>query len=308
MTLFILGGLVFITGVIFMICGGRRLYTNSKIKAKNQALETYNAQLVSTCEQLQKQVIDVKNILSKSQQESQESFSHYVDGLERFYQTIDNSFDNKKAQLEVQYKLEYERQKAEQDSKLDELRLQYNTVVSELEKIQHTYAAAIEARLREEEITKQADYYCLHLTAADKTTIGLFEELRTRLPEPRILSMLIWQSFYQKQAKTLCDNILKKATVCGIYKITNQQTGQCYIGQSIDVGKRWLDHIKCGLGIDTPAQNKLYKAMMENGITNFTFELLEECSKEQLNEKERFYIELYQSYNFGYNSNRGISK
>ena len=45
--------------------------------------------------------------------------------------------------------------------------------------------------------------------------------------------------------------------------------------------------------------------MLEDGLWNFTFELLEECSREELNEKEKFYIELYQSYNFGFNSTNG---
>ena len=57
-----------------------------------------------------------------------------------------------------------------------------------------------------------------------------------------------------------------------------------------------------GLGIDTPQGNKLYKDMQDFGIWNFSWELLEECSKEQLNEKEKYYIELYQSKEYGYNT------
>lgn len=66
--------------------------------------------------------------------------------------------------------------------------------------------------------------------------------------------------------------------------------------------------MKCGLGIDTPANNKLYQTMRKEGIDNFTFELLEACSSADLNEKENFYIKLYDSYHFGYNSNTGIKK
>ena len=66
--------------------------------------------------------------------------------------------------------------------------------------------------------------------------------------------------------------------------------------------------MKCGLGIDTPANNKLYQAMKKEGIDNFTFEILEECIPANLNEKEAFYINLYNSYNYGYNSNKGIKK
>ena len=106
----------------------------------------------------------------------------------------------------------------------------------------------------------------------------------------------------------LCNNILGTAIVSGVYKITNQETGECYIGQAVDVAKRWKDHAKCGLGIDTPVNNKLYKAIQEYGIWNFSWELLEKCDKELLNEKEKYYIELYDSKNYGYNSSIGIKK
>ena len=91
----------------------------------------------------------------------------------------------------------------------------------------------------------------------------------------------------------------------GIYKITNKINKKCYIGQSVDVYKRWNDHCKCGLGIDTPPGNKLYKAMQEYGLDKFTFELLTECNQTELNEKEKYFIELYQADTFGYNSTGG---
>ena len=94
----------------------------------------------------------------------------------------------------------------------------------------------------------------------------------------------------------------------GIYKITNKENKLCYIGQAKKMRERWREHMKCGLGIDTPANNKLYEAMKKEGLDNFTFELLEECSVEDLNEKEAFYINLYDSYHYGYNSNTGNKK
>ena len=106
----------------------------------------------------------------------------------------------------------------------------------------------------------------------------------------------------------LCNNVLGVNEVSGIYKITNQKTQQCYIGQAVDVAKRFKDHAKSGLGIDTPANNKLYKSMQEYGLINFSFELLEKCTKDKLNEKEKYYINLYQNYEYGFNSNKGNSK
>ncbi|MGN0992835.1 MAG: GIY-YIG nuclease family protein [Bacilli bacterium] len=64
----------------------------------------------------------------------------------------------------------------------------------------------------------------------------------------------------------LCNNVLGTKTICGIYKITNQITKECYIGQSVDIAKRFKDHAKCGLDIDRPQGNKLYQAMLENEL------------------------------------------
>ena len=47
--------------------------------------------------------------------------------------------------------------------------------------------------------------------------------------------------------------------------------------------------------------------MIKDGLTKFTFELLEECERNLLNEKEKFWINLYQSDKFGYNSTKGGS-
>ena len=117
--------------------------------------------------------------------------------------------------------------------------------------------------------------------------------------------MLIWKTYYQPIAQKQFPTILQAKTKTGIYKITNIITDECYIGQAVDIYKRWNDHCKCGLGIDTPPGNKLYKSMQEYGLENFTFELLTECKQSELNEKEKYFIELYQANIYGMNSTGG---
>ena len=73
----------------------------------------------------------------------------------------------------------------------------------------------------------------------------------------------------------------------GIYKVTNLKTNQCYIGQSVDLRNRLRDHIKAGLGIGS-SNNRFYTEMKNIGPENFMYEILEECDRSQLNEKERF--------------------
>lgn len=133
----------------------------------------------------------------------------------------------------------------------------------------------------------------------------MLENLKASFHKPVVLSKLIWTQYFQKQMTELCDRVLGKKTICGIYKITNLLTEQCYIGQSVNISDRWKQHCKCGLGIEASASNVLYNSMQRDKIWNFTFELLEECPKELLNEKERFWINMYQSNMFGYNSTKG---
>ena len=96
--------------------------------------------------------------------------------------------------------------------------------------------------------------------------------------------------------------------ICGIYKITNTLNGKVYIGQSIDIKKRWANHKKDAFwtkGVDY--NYPLYRAIRKYGIDNFIFEVIEECAAPSLNEKEIYYIALYKSTdnNFGYNQNSG---
>lgn len=91
----------------------------------------------------------------------------------------------------------------------------------------------------------------------------------------------------------------------GIYKITNVLNNQCYIGQSIDIESRWLQHTY--EGTKGKCKNKLYSAMRKYNIENFIFEVIEECKLNQtvLDNKERYWIKYYDSYNNGYNSTLG---
>ena len=182
---------------------------------------------------------------------------------------------------------------------------QKEQIQNELNKLKASLSAGVEARLREQQKKDKINFYKLSINDADLADVKMLENLKTSFHKPVVLSKLIWTQYFQKQMTELCDRVLGKKTVCGIYKITNLLTEQCYIGQSVNISDRWKQHCKCGLGIEASATNVLYNSMQKDKIWNFTFELLEECPKELLNEKERFWINMYQSNMFGYNSTKG---
>ena len=337
----IIGGSLAAAGIITLIIGCKKIKINNRIKLDNQKLEEDNIVLAQEHLALERErekafhkLEEVKVALSAFQQQleqqeeqAQKSFENFCEILDLTYAAKEVEYDAKLKNLELKLDNEFEQDKLliynaftkyveelnryyecveeDFDKSLENIKKVLEEHQEELEQIKKTYAAAREAQIRDEEIANQADFYSLHLTESEKATIYLIEDLKPRLPEPRVLCMLIWTTFFQKQTTALCNNVLGINTVCGIYKITNKSNGLCYIGQSTDCAKRWKEHVKCGLGIDTPAQNKLYKAKLKDGVTNFTFELLEQCDRQLLNEKERFYINLYQAYEFGYNSTIG---
>ena len=94
---------------------------------------------------------------------------------------------------------------------------------------------------------------------------------------------------------------MARETICGIYKIQNKINNMIYIGQSIDILYRFKAHKK---SYDNLA---IHKAMQEYGIENFTFEIVEECSREKLDEREKYWISYYDSYRNGYNRTSGGS-
>lgn len=90
----------------------------------------------------------------------------------------------------------------------------------------------------------------------------------------------------------------------GIYKITNNINNNCYIGQSIHIEERWKEH-KSEYNWGRENKKPLYLAFKKYGIENFSFEIIEECKPEQLNLKEQYWIDYYDSYNNGYNMTSG---
>lgn len=88
----------------------------------------------------------------------------------------------------------------------------------------------------------------------------------------------------------------------GIYKITNQTNNKTYIGQSTCIERRFAQH-KSPYEHERKSYLPLYQAIKKYGIENFVFEIIEECPKEKLNEREQYWIQQYKSlvHQNGYN-------
>lgn len=302
--------ILLIIGFIFLLIGLVLFYKANQIKIiKNNEQEQYKQKLEKEVHNLQidrnnliNSEIDKKEELNRDllqwQEYRKKEIEEYVESQQQLAdKTVNTLYEQAQKQiLDINNDVQNTRNVALQ--KKEQIQTEINTLKASL-------AAGVQARLREQQKKEKLDFYKLSINKTDLDDVMILENLKPSLHKPVILSKLIWTQYFQKQMTELCDRVLGKNIVCGIYKITDTLTEQCYIGQSVNISDRWKQHCKCGLGIEASATNKLYNAMQKDGVWNFTFELLEQCPKELLNEKESFWIEMYQSNTFGYNITKG---
>lgn len=269
-----------------------------KANIRKESIEQINEKLKKNSETyielIEKNENSYNNILEqlKEKREELEQLTDSINFVTINYSKLDEEYKQKKEQLENECAALVQKQSG---------------LESNIKDISQKLAAAKAAQLREREIEEKEEFYKLTISEQDLADVKRLLELRFSFRNTNLMSKLVWSEYFLKITNQLCTRILKDKTVIGIYKITNLVTKQSYIGQSVDIASRWKQHIKCGLGIDASHTNMLYNSMQKYGVWNFAFELIEQCSKEQLNEREKFYISLYQTDKFGYNMTQGGS-
>ena len=323
-----------LTGLICFILGIGVWYWHDKkiINAKqeyDQAIQNENHKLTLQNEDLIRQNQDIENHIYQLQLDEQQKLGklkgideslikaeeNAQDAAERFYQ---------KALLHAQEKLEealekesWNYQKAVEDfyAELEEIKAesalhfsqemqsrqeQLNIATQNLQDMQAKVAAAVEASKRQEEMETQQNFYRIQLSEIDLNEIERLRAVEPYLRNKEALNKVIWKVFYEKPTNDLIGRVIGSGIQTGIYKITNIDNQKCYVGQAVNIGDRWKQHIKKGLGADPPTRNKLYPVMKDIGPENFTFEVIEKCDRINLDSREDYWQEYFKAKEFGY--------
>ena len=162
-----------------------------------------------------------------------------------------------------------------------------------------------EAILRQRAIEEQQDFYRVCLAPETASDVFVLNEARRNLKKPEIIDKIIYDNYIAKPVLEMIKRVLQNTTCSGIYKITCQKTGEIYIGKSTDVKTRWQQHCKSAFNCGTIAHSLLHTKMRQYGLECFTFELLEKVPKDQLTEREKFYIDFYKTKEIGLNERSG---
>ena len=266
-------------------------------KQKKQLLDNYT-----------KAVADFEETYKKKTEDKKEAIEQIMNDQ---IQAIKDENNRQRIELDKQKKeifdnygevvKEYEEKKARAKETYDKVMEEYdNTIAKKKGEIQNL----IEQFKKDEEAREEADFYRIAIPESFKDDIAKLKGVAAQLSNPITLNKFIYKEYYEAPFNAMCGRVLgENAEKSGIYKITNIKNQMCYIGQTkAGFKNRWRTHVKRGLGCEEQTNNRLYTGLKEDGLENFTFQILEICEDKILTERERFYINFYDSKNWGYNS------
>lgn len=287
---------------------------NTKLKNEQDILKTEYRNLQTTIAELKTEYkTHLTHIAEVNQQLN--SLTNTLNTTQQFYddnyKAIESKFDEAIEQLNKKYQDYTKKYQEEYFSTLQDLSnsLQiktesYSAEIKNCENILTSFRskvnATVQASKRQEELEQSQDFYRLQLTDTDINEIKKLREILPYFRNPEPLNKVIYKVYYEKPYTDLIGRVIGQNQKTGIYKITNINNQRCYIGQAVNIADRWKQHIKRGVGAETPTQNKLYPAMYAEGPENFTFEIIEECDRPQLNEREDYWQEVFHAKDFGY--------
>ena len=293
-------------------------YLNPKVKAtqvldeqtkrENEQIRTESIQLKSEYSALIDKTLAQEQHIKKIQKQAEDSANAIY---EKSFELANERMSAAAEKMSAEY--EEARQKAEQEY-IELMACQSATLVKELSAtntaiknaelqlsdLAAKVSAAVEAAKRQEEMETAKDFYRLNLPDIDIEEIIKLKEVTVLLRDSEPLNKVIWKVYYEMPYTDLIGRVVGTGVHTGIYKITNIKSQKCYVGQAADIASRWKQHIKRGIGAEAPTRNKLYPAMLEHGVENFTFEIVEECSRAQLNEREDYWQDYFGAKEFGY--------
>ena len=274
---------------------------NEELHTELVALEKQHAALTARRQEIQDSIA----LLEKQAEESSNAI------YKKSWELANEKMSNASEAMSKQY--EQAKQTAENDyletlkdcansftSQINDKKNELKKVQDELTDLVQKLNSAVEANKRAEEIKQKQDFYRLQLTTIDLDEIKRLREVEPYLREKEPLNKVIWKVYYEKPYTDLIGRVVGTGIHTGIYKITNIENQMCYVGQAVNIADRWKQHIKRGIGAEAPTRNKLYPTMLEIGVENFTFEIVEECDKSKLNEREDYWQEFFHAKDFGY--------
>ena len=307
---------------------------NNKKKTYEELKKKYKDELLRDCAEELQNLAKAQRDLTTTTEDAKKAFQHLqevakeIDEKEHFNQTLykireeelNNLIENKKkAELEkVGNEIKEWASSAQDAARLNSTQYQNHLRDQEVKKEKELNDLCVmiedyKARrdvinqeiLRARAMEEQQDFYRVQLDESSRRDVQLINSIRKDFSKIDILDKLIYDGYIKKPVDEMIKRVLKGRAPSGIYKITRLKTGEVYIGQSTDVKARWQQHAKSAFHCGTISHSILHTTMERDSIENFTWELLEEVPKDELKNREKYWIEFFDSKKYGLNEKAG---
>ena len=211
------------------------------------------------------------------------------DVRKQLYYNREKIYQDKLAILNAEYK-QFE---SDQEEVKRKTLIEMGEIINLLDDYRSQREAVNLAILREKELKEKENFYKIVIPENDQEDIEVLKTIGPRLRNREALNKLIYDVFVKRPLSELIKRVTNGKEISGIYKITYIKTGEAYIGKTTNISTRWQNHIKTACGLEGAARTTFHNRLEQDGIWNYTFEILEEVPKDKLSEREKFYIELY---------------
>ena len=262
-----------------------------------EGLEQETQQLAQERDTLTEKLNDLGNSIAIVERQAQEA-------ADIFYQTnmqiAVEHFEKAMEEEAAKFQQSVENFETQYQETIGTLMGEYKTLEESVAALRAINDAAVAAAKRQEEMKDMQNFYRLQLSEKDIEEIEALRSIESQLRNSEPLNKVIWKCYYEKPTTDLIGRVIGGGTHTGIYKITDVASGKCYVGQAVNLADRWKQHIKRGVGAETPTRNKLYPAMRAFGPENFTFEVVEECSRADLDAQEDYWQDYFKAKEFGF--------
>lgn len=248
--------------------------------------ESYERQREEITSSIQEHALKEQQVMTEKLLQKQQEIEKEVRTLDDKYNLTVVDYENK--MFDIRCKFEAEEQ--DLNSQIVQKRNEINALIEQFKK--------------DEEARKEADFYRIPITPTAQNDINKLKGVAAQLNNPSTLYKLIWKEYYENGFNAMIGRVLgdDKDSI-GIYKITNIKNQMCYIGQTkAGFKNRWRTHAKRAVKAEDGTSNRLYQDMWENGLENYTFQIVEKCTPDKLTEREKFYIDFFNSKEWGFNS------
>lgn len=295
--------------------------TNEKLKKQQEEEITFTKKLLAQQKEIEKGIADACKKREAAQQRAAEAQSATEQLLAAEQRRLAAELQHKKELEEVKFEQEKEKRQEAINLYFNRLNVQAETIYKQKKEELQTEITLLQSQLnewkskqeainqeiqRQQELEDSINFHRIQLKESDKSDIHFLLSIEDNINNKDLLHKLIWTEYIQRPFNQMINSTFgSKIPKNVIYCIENINTHKKYIGKtSAEVSKRWTDHIKNSLNIGTIKRQNIHDALY-NHWDEFTFTVLEEVKDDKLGEREKFYINFFQTDKYGFNIKSG---